>query len=139
MNDEVSLTLRNHLRSEMRLLAAALKDGSLDPEGAAKALEDLSAREEAEIDAEDIEVDFDTGKSFDAAEIFAALGAGARSNNLPPEDPVDAALLSAIAIRDKISAERIVGQDTQAKDREAYRRALVELYTALADQISQQD
>jgi hypothetical protein len=83
------------------------------------------------LDLDDIEVDFDAVPEDRSGLSFLA-GLGAPKPQAKEVDPVEAALLAAIKLRDRVSALSIVGDTPTAADREAYKDALRKLRDTLA-------
>ncbi len=140
MSDQnTSLPMRNLLRGEIRSIAQSMRDGDLDLSGATQALEDLANKDEDQLDADDIIVDFEAGKAMQPGPIFAMMASVQNGKQVSTGDPVDIALLQTIALRDKISAQRIVGEVIPDAEQEEYRNSLSNLHGILSNFVSKQD
>ena len=131
MTDESGhISWRNLVRERILEVAAALENEEMRPRNAAEELRRLARADVADLDADDIEVDFETGTGGGLAPLLA-IGSSRPDRQEASSDPVEAALAEVLRLRDRNNGLRIVAETPGADDLAAYVRALDALRTAL--------
>jgi hypothetical protein len=119
------------LRQDVLDIAGELEAGRIGKRTAVRRIREVCEDDAVALDLDDIEVDFDAVPEDRSGLSFLA-GLGAPKPQAKEVDPVEAALLAAIKLRDRVSALSIVGDTPTAADREAYKDALRKLRDTLA-------
>lgn len=142
--DEAAPEAHNILRPVLVEIAGDLRSGRLTALGAATRLETAAEADLRALDLDDIEVDVDLGQPESGLGILAGALTGAVSGGRNDRsdatsegaaaigDPIDAALLAAVAERDAVAALRIAGAPDTEERRAAYQARLDTLADAIA-------
>lgn len=123
------------LRQNILDVAVDLEAGRIGKRTAVRRIREVCEDDASALDLDDIEVDFDATPEDRSGLSFLA-GLGAPKPQPRDIDPVEAALLAAVKLRDRVSALSIVGDTPSAEDRAAYKAALIKLRTALNANLS---
>jgi hypothetical protein len=132
IEDDAAPATRNILRSVMLRAAQRLE---VDPSSAgevASELRDACEKDAALLDEGDIEIDVEAVEGGPGGHELLGMILGGNARPLPRVDPVDKALLEAIALRDRISAQRIAGADPDPEILGSYDASLDALRDALS-------
>lgn len=122
--------IRIMLRHDVLDVADTLEAGKIGPKAASRKLRKICEDDAIDLDADDIVVDFDAAPE-DHGGFSMLAGIGSQKKSVTHDDPIEAALLIAIQLRDRGAALKIIGDTPGQVDKDAYRKSLRKLRDAL--------